>query len=83
MGGARFGGAGFSGAGFGGARFVGGGHRFAHHGFGHRRFGFGFGGYWPYYASGYYGSCWRVRHVRTPYGWAWRRVYVCDYPNYY
>jgi hypothetical protein len=24
-----------------------------------------------------------VRHVRTPYGWAWRRVYVCDYPDYY
>jgi hypothetical protein len=24
-----------------------------------------------------------VRHVATPYGWVWRRVYVCDYPYYY
>jgi hypothetical protein len=24
-----------------------------------------------------------VRHVPTPYGWVWRRVYVCDYPYYY
>jgi hypothetical protein len=69
----------------GGGRFVGSGARFAHfhRGFGHRRFGFGFGfgsGFWPYYAyADDYGSCWRLRHVRTPYGWAWRRIYVCDY----
>jgi hypothetical protein len=24
-----------------------------------------------------------VRHVPTPYGWVWRRVYVCDYPYSY
>ena len=80
MGGARFGGAGFGG----GSRFVGGGGHFGHfrHGFGHRRFGFG-AGFWPYYAySGYYGGCWRLRHVPTPYGWVWRRVNVCGYPYY-
>jgi hypothetical protein len=81
MGGARWGGGGrFVG---GGGRFVGGGARLAHfhRGFGHRRFGFGFGaGFWPYYAyADDYGSCWRLRHVRTPYGWAWRRIYVCNY----
>jgi hypothetical protein len=24
-----------------------------------------------------------LRHVRTPYGWAWRRIYVCNYSGYY
>jgi hypothetical protein len=36
-------------------------------------------GYYPYaYGPGpYYGGCYRTRRVRTPYGWRWRRVYVC------
>lgn len=57
------------------------GHR--HH---HRRhfvggpfFGF-YGGYYNDYA--YYDDCYQVRRVRTPYGWRWRRVYVCDYYPY-
>jgi len=30
-----------------------------------------------YYAPYYYGGCYRVRSVLTPYGWRWRRVWVC------
>jgi hypothetical protein len=35
-------------------------------------FGFGLGA--PYYA---YGSCYQARRVWTPYGWRWRRTWVC------
>jgi hypothetical protein len=35
-------------------------------------FGLGFGA--PYYA---YGSCYRLHRVWTPYGWRWRRGWVC------
>ena len=40
--------------------------------------GWGFYGY-PYaYAPGpYYGGCYQVRRVATPYGLRWRRVWVC------
>jgi hypothetical protein len=36
-------------------------------------------GYYPYaYAPGpYYGGCYRTVRVSTPYGWRWRRVWVC------
>jgi hypothetical protein len=44
-------------------------------------FGFGFaGGYYGYpYAAPYYYSysCWRRAQVWTPYGWRWRRIWVC------
>ena len=30
----------------------------------------------PYYAYNGYG-CWRTVRVGTPYGWRWRRVWVC------
>jgi hypothetical protein len=44
-------------------------------------FGLGYGaGYYGggYYGYGYpYGGCYRAVHVRTPYGWRWRRVWVC------
>ena len=36
--------------------------------------GYGYGGY-PYGA--YAGGCWRSVRVGTPYGWRWRRVWVC------
>jgi hypothetical protein len=55
------------------------GHYDHHHG--HFRRGFGFGVYgWgggPYYD--YYGDygCWRLRRVWTPFGWRWRRIYIC------
>lgn len=43
-------------------------------------FGVGYGaayyGY-PYYGYPYYGGCWRAVRVGTPYGWRWRRVWVC------
>ena len=40
--------------------------------------GWGFYGY-PYaYGPGpYYGGCYQVRRVPTPYGLRWRRVWVC------
>jgi hypothetical protein len=40
--------------------------------------GWGFYGY-PYaYGPGpYYGGCYRVVRVQTPYGLRWRRVWVC------
>ncbi|HZP78983.1 MAG TPA: sulfur globule protein precursor [Pseudolabrys sp.] len=53
-----------------------------HHGWGWGGAGFGLGlglGYAaaaPYY-GGYYGGCWRVRRVFTPWGPRWRRVNVC------
>jgi hypothetical protein len=43
---------------------------FHHHRFFHRRFAFiAFAG----------DSCWRWRHVWTPFGWHWRRIWVCGY----
>jgi hypothetical protein len=36
---------------------------------------FGFGPY--YYAPAPY-DCWRRVRVRTPNGWRWRRVWVCN-----
>lgn len=48
-----------------------------HRGWGWRRPGWG----WGFYAApayyGYYGGCWQVRRVVTPWGWRWRRVWVC------
>ncbi|EKS41300.1 MAG: hypothetical protein ACJAVZ_000328 [Afipia broomeae] len=70
----------------GGARFANAGFhhgRFWHH---HRRFapfavGFGFPYYYDnYYYDDYYGydeGCYQLTQVPTPYGWRWRRVYVC------
>ena len=41
-------------------------------------FGLGYGaGYYGYYGYPYYGGCWRVVRVARPYGWRWRRVWVC------
>jgi hypothetical protein len=68
--------------------FHGGGARW--HG-GHWHGGWGWGWGWPaavgfgvgygvgYYGYGYpyYGGCWRAVRVGTPYGWRWRRVWVC------
>jgi hypothetical protein len=28
----------------------------------------------PYY---YAGGCWQPRRIGTPYGWRWRRVWIC------
>ena len=41
--------------------------------------GYGYYGGYPYYAySPYYGySCWRSVRAWGPYGWYWRRVWVC------
>ena len=36
---------------------------------------YGYGGYYGY-GPGPYG-CWRTIRVGTPYGWRWRRVWVC------
>ncbi|MBX9846835.1 MAG: sulfur globule protein precursor [Xanthobacteraceae bacterium] len=45
-------------------------------GWGYR--GFYRGGYYPAYGYGAYGGgCWRSVRVAGPYGWAWRRVWVC------
>ena len=44
------------------------------------RGGWGYrGGYYPAYGYGYaaYGGCWRTVRVAGPYGWGWRRVWVC------
>jgi hypothetical protein len=59
------------------ARWHGGGHG-GWHGGGWRGPGWGFYGY-PYaYGPGpYYGGCYQVRRVPTPYGWRWRRVWIC------
>jgi hypothetical protein len=35
------------------------------------------GGYYPYYAAYPYSGCYRTVRVATPYGWTWRRVWVC------
>jgi hypothetical protein len=40
------------------------------------RGGFYRGGYYPAYGYGY-GGCWRTVRVVGPYGWGWRRVWVC------
>jgi hypothetical protein len=39
----------------------------------------------PFALSAYaaYDSCYRWRHVWTPWGWRLRRIYVCDYPYVY
>ena len=45
--------------------------------------GLGLAAGYPYYGGGYYGygpgpyGCWRTVRVGTPYGWRWRRVWVC------
>jgi hypothetical protein len=47
--------------------------------------GLGLAAGYPYYGGGYgyygYGpgpyGCWRTLRVGTPYGWRWRRVWVC------
>ncbi len=41
-----------------------------------RRFGPGFG-WWGGPLWAYTGTCWRLRHVWTPFGWSWRRIWVC------
>jgi hypothetical protein len=43
-------------------------------GWGYR--GFYRGGYYPAYGYGY-GGCWRTVRVVGPYGYGWRRVWVC------
>jgi hypothetical protein len=46
------------------------------HFWGGPRFAFGFGaGPWSSYA--FAGSCSRVHRIWTPFGWRWRRVWVC------
>jgi hypothetical protein len=45
-------------------------------------FGLGLAAAYPYYGGYYaYGAgpddCWRTVRVGTPYGWRWRRVWVC------
>jgi len=43
-----------------------------------RFFGPGFGwGYYPSYAYGDDYACYQARRVATPYGWRWRRVWIC------
>jgi hypothetical protein len=45
---------------------------------GFRTFAFGFPDY--SYDYGYYDDgCYQLRRVPTPFGWRWRRVWVCDY----
>jgi len=55
-----------------------GGFRGGHGGFhgGFRGGGFGYYGY-PYAYYPYASGCYRNVRVATPYGWGWRRVYVC------
>jgi hypothetical protein len=50
-----------------------------HGGFHGRSFGPGFG-FYPYYWDdyGYDYECYQLRHVRTPHGLRWRRVWVCS-----
>ncbi len=55
-----------------------GGWRHRHH---HRFRHFGFVA--PFAAYAAYDSCYVPRRVWTPWGWRWRRVYVCDGPYYY
>ncbi len=54
-----------------------GGWRHRHHRFRHFAFVAPFAGYAAY------DSCYVPRRVWTPWGWEWRRVYVCDDPYYY
>jgi hypothetical protein len=63
----------FHGGGFhGGHGFHGGYYRGLHRG------GWGAGLFYaPSVYAGYYGSCYQVRRVASPYGWRLRRVYVC------
>lgn len=42
---------------------------------GYPYYGGGYGYGYPYGA--YAGGCWRSVRVGTPYGWRWRRVWVC------
>lgn len=73
-----FAGRGFAGHGFAGRGFAGRG--FAGHGFRGRFFtGYGLGFYGPYayYPDYTYDGCYRLHRVLTPYGWRWRRIYVC------
>jgi hypothetical protein len=42
---------------------------------GYPYYGPGYGYGYPY--RGYAGGCWRTVRVGTPYGWRWRRVWVC------
>ena len=53
--------------------------RHRHHRF-HRRFVFGVPFAFGAYAAD--DSCYSVRRVWTHWGWRWRRVYICDYPDY-
>jgi hypothetical protein len=45
--------------------------------------GLGLAASYPYYGGAYYAygpgpyDCWRTVRVGTPYGWRWRRVWVC------
>jgi hypothetical protein len=39
--------------------------------------GWGFYGPYAYGPGPFYGGCYRVRRVPTPYGLRWRRVWVC------
>jgi hypothetical protein len=39
--------------------------------------GWGFYGPYAFGPGPYYGSCYQVRRVPTPYGLRWRRVWVC------
>ena len=48
-----------------------------YHGGFHRGWGASQFIYAPYAYAGYYGSCYQVRRILTPYGLRLRRVYVC------
>jgi hypothetical protein len=43
---------------------------------GYSAYGGGYYGYGGGYGAGPYG-CWRTVRVGTPYGWRWRRLWVC------
>lgn len=46
-------------------------------GFGGGYRGFGYYGYPAYYPYSYAYACYRNVRVATPFGWQWRRIYVC------
>ena len=50
--------------------------RYWHHGWHH---GYWHHGYraWAWAPPVFGHGCWRTRRVWTPFGWRWRRVYVC------
>jgi hypothetical protein len=54
-------------------------HRGGWHGGGGWRGGWGWRGYYGYPSYAYYPgySCWRSVRAWGPYGWYWRRVWVC------